>query len=545
VVEVSLNRYEGFQEFVAARGGALSRTAFLLAGDHHAAEDLVQSALAKAAARWWQIRDGGQPEAYVRRIMINEQISWWRRRPARPVAEVPERAGPDGGQRVLDRIVLDQALDRLSPRQRATVVLRFYEDLSEADTASVMDCSVGTVKRYTHEALTRLRESLPMLAEHAGQYADAGTALAAAKRRRTGRIAATAALGLALVAAVLIVLGPGLPGSDPLPPSSSPSPSSPRPSPSPPVLASLPSRLTDRSADAQPLPHDRGIGLAVLLMDEHDRRDGYLVAADGTWWQRPQTKPGSYHLSPDGRWLARLDEDKVVMRDLTGADEYKLPAAVEVRWAPSGGWLYGRSLNGPAWLASRDDWSPHQIDQDTARSVVAVTDAGELVCTAEGTTGTRIALRIITAATGQARHLTVDVAPQLGMFERPTQVSIAGVAGGIMTVIDTAAGNVAAIEFVRHYSDNDKQVYAGGIIEFSLLDGSVLRRVDLIGQDQRYGDVLCFHGGDLLWTDRLTLRAVRAGTATSSVIIPLNLIRWIYHPPGCQHGVLPHPNQNQ
>ncbi|MFD0594235.1 SigE family RNA polymerase sigma factor [Catellatospora coxensis] len=163
-----MDRYDGFHEFVVERGGALSRTAFLLTGEHHAAEDLVQSALAKAATRWRQIMDYGQPEAYIRRTMINEQISWWRRRPARPVAEVPERAGPDEPGRVVERVALGQALATLTPRQRTVVVLRFYEDLSEADTAALMGCSVGTVKSQTHLALGHLRRALPRYAEQAG-----------------------------------------------------------------------------------------------------------------------------------------------------------------------------------------------------------------------------------------------------------------------------------------------------------------------------------------------------------------------------------------
>ncbi|GAA1393568.1 SigE family RNA polymerase sigma factor [Catellatospora coxensis] len=140
-----MDRYDGFHDFVVARGGALSRTAYLLTGEHHAAEDLVQTALARAAARWRQILEQGEPEAYVRRIMINERITWWRRRPARPVAQVPDRPGPDEPHQILDRISLGQALDTLTPRQRTVVVLRFYEDMSEADTAAAMGCSIGTV----------------------------------------------------------------------------------------------------------------------------------------------------------------------------------------------------------------------------------------------------------------------------------------------------------------------------------------------------------------------------------------------------------------
>jgi RNA polymerase sigma-70 factor (sigma-E family) len=152
-----MDRYDGFEDFVVARGGALSRTAFLLTGDHHTAEDLVQSALAKAALRWRQIIDGGEPEAYVRRIMVNERISWWRRRTPQPVERLPERAGPDEPHEIVERLALGQALNTLTVRQRTVVVLRFYEDLSEAETAAAMGCSVGTVKSQIHVALNNLR----------------------------------------------------------------------------------------------------------------------------------------------------------------------------------------------------------------------------------------------------------------------------------------------------------------------------------------------------------------------------------------------------
>ncbi|GAB4051570.1 hypothetical protein GCM10028775_28810 [Catellatospora paridis] len=519
---------------MVARGGALSRTAFLLTGEHHAAEDLVQSALAKAATRWRQIRDGGQPEAYVRRIMINEQISWWRRRPARPVAEVPDRPGPDSGQRVLDRLVLDRALDQLSPRQRATVVLRFYEDLSEADTASALDCSVGAVKRYTHDGLARLRESLPMLAEHAGQYADAGAAVAKAKRRRTGRLAATAAASLALVAALLALVLPGPSGSGPVPPLNSPSPSPYVPS----ELAPLPVGLTDRSGEAQPLPRDRAIGRAMLLLEGRDVRDGYIVALDGTWWHRPKADSGAYTLSPDGRWLARKDRDGVVVRDLTGTAEHTLPAATGLIWAPSGGWLYGMNLHGPGWLVSPGTWSPREITEDRG-SVLAVTDAGELVCTDVGTSRTRLTLRIVSPATGGVRHIAVDTAAQLGVDERLAQVSMADVVGGFVTEIEVAADGIAAVEFFRHDPLQDWVREATGIIEFSLVDGRVLRRVNLIGVDQRQGDVLCYRDGGMLWTDRRTLRGVRAGTTQLYAIMPLSYLQWIYQLAGCGASVMP------
>lgn len=162
-----VDRYEGFREFVQNRGQALSRTAYLLCGDHGAAEDLVQSALAKTAARWPTVRAAGSPEAYVRRVMVNERISWWRRRRhvEHPTGDLPERPSPgDESERVVRRITVAAALAQLAPRQRAVIVLRFYEDLSEAEAAAALGCGVGTVKRQTHDALARLRRIAPELA---------------------------------------------------------------------------------------------------------------------------------------------------------------------------------------------------------------------------------------------------------------------------------------------------------------------------------------------------------------------------------------------
>ena len=122
----------GFDEFVAARSAALSRTAYLLTGDHHLAQDLVQAALVQAVRHWRRIHTS--PEAYVRRAMYHQNISWWRRR---KIAESPLESY-DGAVPPPDtdlRLTLDQALARLTPKQRTVLVLRFYEDLTEADGA--------------------------------------------------------------------------------------------------------------------------------------------------------------------------------------------------------------------------------------------------------------------------------------------------------------------------------------------------------------------------------------------------------------------------
>jgi RNA polymerase sigma-70 factor (sigma-E family) len=160
----------GFREFATASLSALSRTAYLLTGDQHAAEDLLQDALVLVALRWSKVEASDNPLAYVRRILYHELVSSWRRNRYRRKEvssdQVPDR--PDGRDHTATtdrRIVLRRALARLSPRQRAVIVLRFYEDLSEADAAAVLGCSVGTIKSQTNYALRRLRDSAPELAD--------------------------------------------------------------------------------------------------------------------------------------------------------------------------------------------------------------------------------------------------------------------------------------------------------------------------------------------------------------------------------------------
>jgi RNA polymerase sigma-70 factor (sigma-E family) len=144
-----VDEYEGLPEFVQARLGRLSRVAYLLTGGHHEAEDLLQTALVRVATRWRQVAAAGDPEAYVRKIMYHEHIRSWQRRRVveQPTEHLPDTgAGPGASETVVRRVVLEQALRRLSRRDRAVLVLRFFEDLSEADTAAVLDCAVGTPK---------------------------------------------------------------------------------------------------------------------------------------------------------------------------------------------------------------------------------------------------------------------------------------------------------------------------------------------------------------------------------------------------------------
>ena len=163
---------ETFHEFVVQRSPALSRTAYLLTGDHQHAEDLLQSALARTYRHWRRIHDG-DPEAYVRRVMYHQQVSWWRRRRVaeRLDASPVERGGGDHSEDTALRLSVVAALARLTARQRAVVVLRYYEDLTEKETAAVLGVAVGTVKSQARDALARLRTLLPDL------DADAGTGL--------------------------------------------------------------------------------------------------------------------------------------------------------------------------------------------------------------------------------------------------------------------------------------------------------------------------------------------------------------------------------
>jgi RNA polymerase sigma-70 factor (sigma-E family) len=159
----------GFTAFVAARGPALLRLGWLLTSDPDAAEDLVQEALARLVRHWDRVAPAGTPEAYVRTAIRSIWVDSWRRRGGRTlhlVAEVPDRAEPDPGLEGSDtRRDVAAALALLAPRQRAVLVLRFYEDLTEAETARMLGCSPSTVKSQTREALHRLRERAPWLAD--------------------------------------------------------------------------------------------------------------------------------------------------------------------------------------------------------------------------------------------------------------------------------------------------------------------------------------------------------------------------------------------
>jgi RNA polymerase sigma-70 factor (sigma-E family) len=157
----------GFRDYVTARSRSLLRTAYLLTGNRADAEDLVQAALAKTYMAWERIEDRAALDGYVRRAMINTHISWWRRRRLEeyPTSEVPDQAVADhaGASDLQD--TLRRAVDRLPQRMRAAVVLRYFEDMTEAEVAEALGVSLGTVKSTVSRAVAKLRIDAELLAE--------------------------------------------------------------------------------------------------------------------------------------------------------------------------------------------------------------------------------------------------------------------------------------------------------------------------------------------------------------------------------------------
>jgi len=156
----------GFEEFVVARSPALWRSAYLLTGDPHKAEDLVQTALTKAWRRWSTIARDGAVEGYVRRTLVTTYTDWWRRKwnAEQPSATLPDSVGRRDDEGLAVRRDVLAALAGLTRGQRAVVVLRYFDDLTEAQTAEALGCSIGTVKSQHARAMAALRSS-PLLAD--------------------------------------------------------------------------------------------------------------------------------------------------------------------------------------------------------------------------------------------------------------------------------------------------------------------------------------------------------------------------------------------
>jgi RNA polymerase sigma-70 factor (sigma-E family) len=157
----------GFRDYVTARGPSLLRAAYLLTGNRADAEDLVQAALVKTYLAWNRIEDRGALDGYVRRAMINTHISWWRRRKVEeyPTDEIPDQAVADHAGASDLQETLRRAVERLPQRMRAAVVLRYYEDMTEAEIADTLGVSLGTVKSTVSRAVAKLRVDAELLAD--------------------------------------------------------------------------------------------------------------------------------------------------------------------------------------------------------------------------------------------------------------------------------------------------------------------------------------------------------------------------------------------
>ena len=154
---------EAFEAWAVSRQRGFLRSAILLTGEQSSAEDLVQNALLKVADRWSRLRHEA-PDAYARRIIYNGSVSRWRRRRREaPTAELPDAGAPGRSEAWLAGADVRAALQALTPRQRAVLVLRYYEDLSERQIAETLGVSVGTVKSQAHAAMRRLREEFAVM----------------------------------------------------------------------------------------------------------------------------------------------------------------------------------------------------------------------------------------------------------------------------------------------------------------------------------------------------------------------------------------------
>ena len=195
-----------FAEFVTARSARLLRVAYLLTRDWALAEDLLQSSLAKAWTAWRRIE--GDPEPYVRRILVNTYTSWWRRRwhHERPIGELPDQAGPDEHRGYDDRDQLARALGRLPRQQRAVLVLRYYEDLSEAQIADALGISPGTVKSHAAKAIAKLRVDPGLTGLEPDTEPPAGAARLAAVSERIQQARQRRLVSVASVCAVVLAL---------------------------------------------------------------------------------------------------------------------------------------------------------------------------------------------------------------------------------------------------------------------------------------------------------------------------------------------------
>lgn len=163
-----------FSDFVRAHSATLFRTAYLMTGDYQRAEDLLQTTLVRVYQRWPRVREMHRPVGYARKVLVSQSSSWWRRRSSHesPGLRADEPDGVDPLRDLDEHERVWAAVLSLPPRQRAVMVLRYYEDLTEAEIAATLDMAPGTVKSHAHAASQRLAE---MLAEPVNPRAEEAT----------------------------------------------------------------------------------------------------------------------------------------------------------------------------------------------------------------------------------------------------------------------------------------------------------------------------------------------------------------------------------
>lgn len=359
-----------FSAWAAGAEAPLLRSAYLLTGDLHRAEDLVQEALVKVALRWRRLR-AGHPTAYARQVIARDHVSLWRRRGREvPVAE-PVAADPAVSTDPDAVLVVQRALARLTPAQRAVVVLRHFEDLTERETAEVLGVAVGTVKSQNSAALARLRTGAPELLDLVRPTGRGEAAATEARRRRTQqRVVGGAALAVVLI--VLLGVLVARQGGDAEPPPVAPTTGSTETETAtdarvdswdPFTLADAPVRPSPLPARIEPPASAPSISREpldrALLAWTAPNRDVLLLGDDNRWRSVPDTDGKvATALAYDGRRLALSTDAGLRVVDVTTGEDVVLPwpdpiappwdSPPSLRWLPGGEEL--------AVLHWRDTW---------------------------------------------------------------------------------------------------------------------------------------------------------------------------------------------
>lgn len=354
---------DDFSAWAAEAERPLLRSAYLLTGDLHRSEDLVQEAMVKVALRWGRLRDG-QPTAYARRILARDHVSLWRRRGREvPVAEPATDAAVSSDPETV--LVVRRALERLTPAQRAVVVLRHFDDLTERETADALGVSIGTVKSQNAVALARLRTGAPELLDLVQPTGLGEPAAAEARRRRTQR-RVVAATVVAVVAVLLVVRPDGEGRREPAPVAPTTDSATDTASDAgrvfpewdPFTIADAPLRASVLPARVEPPAQaasvlDEPVGRAVLAWPEKGR-DLHLLDDRGRWRSLPGTADAvagtlrgvaPVALSDDGRRLAVSTNAGLRVVDVSTGEDVLLPWPEQVAgpWddAPELLWLPG------------------------------------------------------------------------------------------------------------------------------------------------------------------------------------------------------------